>query len=196
MAEPVDAILDYWFGELDPQGLCIEDKQSLWFKSSEETDRYCKATFGKWVTAALEGELDHWRKTDRGLMALILLLDQMTRNILRGTPGAFSGDSQALSLAQGAIEEQRNLRLPAIYQVFLYLPLEHSEDIEYQEESVALFRALEVAQGTEAIAGFTRYAIAHREVIALFGRFPHRNEILGRASTASELEYMETHGGF
>ena len=123
-------------------------------------------------------------------------MDQFTRNIHRGTPKAFAGDSRALDLAQHCIAHGHHQRLPAIHQVFLFLPLEHCEDLEVQEECVELFEELTNITGLEAVAGFSRYAMAHYEVIAKFGRFPHRNVILGRDSTPEELAYLEKHGGF
>ncbi len=196
MQESIEAIHDYWFGELDDAGLCREDRNALWFAASAETDAECRRRFGSLVGRALTGELQAWAQRDRGLVALVLLLDQFTRNIHRGTPRAFAGDDRALALAQHTIGTGHHQRLPAIHQVFLYLPLEHSEDPETQETCVTLFEELAAITGSPAIAGFTRYAIAHRDVIARFGRFPHRNAILGRPSTAEELAYLEQHPGF
>ncbi len=144
----------------------------------------------------MAGGLQDWEASDRGLVALVVLLDQFTRNIYRGTPAAFSGDARALALAQHCIVHGHHQRLPAIHQVFLYLPLEHAEDLDVQEECVSLFEELAGITGLAQIADFTRYAVAHRDVIARFGRFPHRNDILGRTSTAEELDYLKTNGGF
>jgi uncharacterized protein (DUF924 family) len=192
----IGQIHDFWFGQLSDTGMGEEDRNALWFGSSAQTDQRCAQAFGARVEQAVGGGLIDWPDSDRGLIALILLLDQMTRNIYRGTPGAFTGDDRALALAQQAIAAGHHQRLPAIHQVFLYLPLEHSEDREVQEECVTLFEELALVTGNEQIAGFTRYATAHRDVIAQFGRFPHRNAILGRASSADELTYLEQHGGF
>ena len=145
-----------------------------------------------WTT----GELAELSRRDRGLVALVILLDQFTRNIYRGTPQAFSGDTRALALAQHAIETGHFQRLPAVHQAFLFMPLEHAENPDMQEECVTLFSELAAITGNEQIASFLRYAEAHRDVIARFGRFPHRNAMLGRESTAEELDYLATHGGF
>jgi uncharacterized protein (DUF924 family) len=196
MQAAIEEIHDYWFGELDDRGLCREDRNALWFTAREETDADCRSRFGPLVAQALAGELEDWSLRDRGLVALILLLDQFTRNIYRGSARAFAGDGRALTLAQHAIETGHYQRLPAIHQVFLYLPLEHCEDLEVQEECVTLFEELASVTGSSEIAEFTRYAAAHRDVIALFGRFPHRNAVLGRESTPEELAYLEKHGGF
>ena len=192
----IGQIHDFWFGELDDMGMGAQDRNALWFGSSAETDQHCAQQFGALVEQAVAGALGDWPDSDRGLIGLILLLDQMTRNIYRGTPAAFSGDARALALAQQVIAAGHHQRLPAIHQVFLYLPLEHSEDREVQEECVTLFEELAVVTGNEQIAGFLRYATAHRDVIAQFGRFPHRNAILERESSAAELAYLEQHGGF
>lgn len=192
----IGRIHDFWFGELDETGLCVEDRNSLWFGSSAQTDQLCADQFGTLVDQATHGGLIDWPEQDPGLIALILLLDQMTRNIYRGTPDAFSGDDRALALAQHTIVTGHHQRLPAIHQVFLFLPLEHCEDEEVQAECVTLFAELAAVTGNAQIASFSRYAQAHRDVISRFGRFPHRNPILGRTSTPQELAYLEEHGGF
>lgn len=196
MTNTIEAIHHFWFGELDDDGLCISDRNSRWFGADPDTDATCRGQFGDSLERALEGELDQWADSDRGLVALIVLLDQFSRNIHRGTARAFAGDDRALALAAAAIDSGRHLRLPAIHRVFLYLPLEHREDLETQDRCVALFRELEDTTEDAMFAGFTRYAVAHRDVIAQFGRFPHRNALLGRTSSPEELAYMEQHGGF
>jgi uncharacterized protein (DUF924 family) len=194
--ETIDDIHAFWFGELDENGMCVADRNPLWFTSSARTDETCRTRFGHLVEQAIAGELDGWVETDDGLIALIVLLDQFTRNIYRGTAQAFAGDTQALAITQHTISSGRHRRLPAIHQVFLYLPLEHSEDMDVQEECVTLFEELAGITGSEQITSFTRYAVAHRDVIAQFGRFVHRNAILGRESSPRELAYLEKHGGF
>lgn len=196
MTQDIDDIHAFWFGELDEAGMCSADRNSLWFAANPEADASCRRRFGALVEQAIAGELDSWKTTDPGLVAQVILLDQFTRNIYRGTPAAFAGDSRALDLAQQTIASGRYQRLPAIHQVFLYLPLEHTEDPEVQEECVTLFEELAVVTGNELIAKSTRYAVAHRDVIAQFGRFPHRNAILSRESSPDELAYLEKHGGF
>jgi uncharacterized protein (DUF924 family) len=196
MDSAINDILSFWFGELDQRGLCDPGQHQLWFRKSDDTDRRCRTGFGDQVAMALAGELDQWAQSDRGLMALVLLLDQFTRNIYRDTPAAFAGDSRALELAVAAINSGRHTRLPAIHGVFLYLPLEHSENMRDQDRCVALLTGLADEVGIEQFQEFARYAEAHRQVIAQFGRFPHRNAILDRKSTETELAYLEKHGGF
>jgi uncharacterized protein (DUF924 family) len=196
MMDLIEEIHEFWFGELDEQGFCAGDRQALWFGASAETDANCRARFGTALDQARQGKLGAWSHTDRGLVALVVLLDQFSRNIHRGTAMAFAGDALALGLAQDAIAIGRHLRLPAIHRVFLYLPLEHCEDIVVQEQCVALFEELGRQTRHPQCAGFTQYAAAHRDVVAEFGRFPHRNAILGRPSSAAELAHLEQHGGF
>jgi uncharacterized protein (DUF924 family) len=195
MTESIDTIHRFWFGELNDKGLSGAEFQSLWFKKSEVTDQRIQERFGDLIQQAVAGQLNDWVTTDHGLVALIILLDQFTRNVCRNSPSAFSADPLALKLALQAVDNGRHLDLPAIHRVFLYLPLEHSEDLAIQEKCVALFEELVKSVGA-GVEGFAGYATAHRDVIARFGRFPHRNAILGRDSSKEELEYLATHGGF
>ncbi len=196
MHAAIDDIHDYWFGPLDSSGMADAVRNKLWFQSTSEDDEICRMRFGERVREAVAGGLADWADNDRGLIALVLLLDQFTRTIHRGTPAAFAGDERALGLAQHCIAHGHHQRLPVIHQVFLYLPLEHAEDLEVQEECVELFEELAAVTGLEEMQSYTRFAVAHRDVIARFGRFPHRNAILGRTSTQDELAYLEKHGGF
>lgn len=196
MTDAIEDIHEFWFGELDRDGMTVQDRNSLWFGADDKTDETCRARFGAALTLALQGKLDDWPHTDRGLIALVVLLDQFSRNIHRGSAQAFDGDARALALALDNIADDRHLTMPAIHRVFLYLPLEHCEDLVIQEKCVSLFEALEAESKHPRFASFTRYAQAHRDVIATFGRFPHRNAILGRSSSAQEQDYLEKHGGF
>ena len=196
MKEEVNAVHQFWFGPLDAAGFAAPQQNRLWFSANEETDATLGSRFGALVTRALRGELNHWAADDRGLTALVLILDQFTRNIYRGTPEAFAGDAAALELVQPVLASGRHEALPPIHQVFLFMPLEHCEDLAAQEECIRLFSKLAGRSDAERINESARYAVAHRDVIARFGRFPHRNAILGRESTAEELAYLEKHGGF
>ena len=196
MVETIEEIHDFWFGELDEKGLCTSERNALWFGANEETDETCRIQFGAALSEAVQGELNYWTQTDRGLVALVVLLDQFSRNIHRAKAQAFSGDPLALALAQETIASGRHLQLPAIHRVFLYLPLEHCEELAIQNQCVELYQALANKTGSPQFASFTRYAVAHRDVIAKFGRFPHRNLVLERSSSADELAYLEEHGGF
>lgn len=196
MTDTIAEIHEFWFGALDENGLCASDRNALWFGASAEVDATCRARFGPALVQARAEKLGSWTESDRGLVALVVLLDQLSRNIHRGTAEAFAGDALALRLAQNAISTARHLQLPLIHRVFLYLPLEHSEDLSMQEQCVALFAQLAHETGQPQFDNFARYAVAHRDVIARFGRFPHRNAILDRASSAEELNHIEQHGGF
>lgn len=194
-----ETLLDYWFGELDKHGMCSREQQRLWFNPPAGTDQSIRERFGTAVEQALAGQLDAWAATPSGLTALVLLLDQFTRNIYRDTPAAFSGDSRALALARLAVERNWHPRLPAIHRVFLCMPFEHAEDLVAQGEGLACIDVLlqECFESARPrIEDFRRYMVAHREVIARFGRFPHRNTTLGRRSTPDELAWLEKHGGF
>ena len=136
----------------------------------------------------MAGRLDHWADTADGALALLILLDQMTRNIYRGTPEAFSADAKAVSIAEAALERGFDRAFPKDVRVFFYLPFEHSEDMSHQERCVDLCRRL-------GNTDFYHYALIHMDVIRRFGRFPHRNKILKRASTPEEIAYLDD-GGF
>jgi uncharacterized protein (DUF924 family) len=190
-AEPpaAQAVLDFWFG---PPPLASRDP---WFRKDPAFDESIRARFGGLVDQTLAGPLG-WGPDPRARLAEILVLDQFPRNLFRDSPRAFSGDPRALALAQDHIAAGHHRRLPAIHQAFLFMPLEHSEDLDAQEECVTLFRELEGVTGLPLLGDFLRYAEAHRDVIARFGRFPHRNALLGRESTPEELDYLRRHGGF
>lgn len=179
MTAPED-VLSFWFGARD-----------RWFRKSAQTDALIRTRFGADVQAALAGALDHWADSPRGALALVLLLDQFTRNVYRDTPRAFAGDAQALALARRLVERGDDRRLGPYERWFAYMPFEHAESIEAQRESVRLFEALAEETG---LAEPLVWARRHHEVIARFGRFPHRNPILGRASSAEELEFLQQPG--
>lgn len=183
------AVLDFWFGPTDEQ-------RSVWFQRSDAFDAEIMRRFGAQVEAALRGELDAWQATTPGCLAMLMLLDQFTRNIFRGTPRAFAGDARALALARGLVAAGQDQALPPLRRWFAYLPFEHAEDLGAQDEGVRLLSALVAASGAHAaaLAGALDYAERHRAVIRRFGRFPHRNAILGRISTPEELEFLTQPG--
>ncbi len=197
--ERIADILAYWFDDLDQYGVCSPRQHQLWFQSRAETDAHIQTCYGELVAAALRGQLDHWAEHADGLIALVLLLDQFTRNIHRGTAQAFAGDSRALTLVQKAVAHGIDRGMPTIHRVFLYIPYEHSEDLEVQEQGIKLFDRLSEnchEQVRAEVDSYRDYAVAHRDVITRFGRFPHRNNSLGRESTAAEQQHLEQHGGF
>jgi len=188
----VGAILTFWFGPPDSQEASYAQRRKLWFGKSSETDEYIRTAFYTLYVQAALGELDSWQNQADSCLALILLLDQFPRNMFRDDPRAYEADSKALAVARRAIAHGFDQSLSPLQRLFLYLPLEHSEDLADQEESVALIQA--IAQECPELQDSYDYALRHRDVIARFGRFPHRNEILGRESTPDEKVFLTQPG--
>jgi uncharacterized protein (DUF924 family) len=189
----VQDILDFWFGAAGSADYGTQRR--VWFRKDAAFDALVRERFAGRVDAALAGQFDAWRTTSKGCLALVLLLDQFTRNIHRETPRAFSGDAKALTLADHAVGNGFDTRLTALQRWFLYMPFQHSETLADQERSVDLFRRLRIdAPGETALAEAFEYALRHYEVIARFGRFPHRNAVLGRDSTAEERAFLARPG--
>jgi uncharacterized protein (DUF924 family)/predicted GNAT family acetyltransferase len=186
----VQQVLNGWFG---PPGSDTDQQiRALWFEKSDRTDAEITARFELLIAQALAGELCHWEATPLGRLALILLLDQFTRNSFRGHARAFAGDAFALPVALTLLDSGGYTKLELLQRWFVLMPLEHAEDRVMQQRSVAEFEAL--AAGDARLAGALDYARRHRDVIERFGRFPHRNAILGRVSTAEELAYLAQPG--
>lgn len=185
---PAD-VLDFWFGA--PGTEQFGRARDFWFTKSAATDGLIRDRFGPAVEAALRGELRHWADGDaRGALALVLLLDQFTRNIHRDSARAFAGDDAALAVARRLVADGRHLQLSPVERWFAYLPYEHSERLEDQRESLRLFGRL----AQEGLGEPLVWAQKHHDVIARFGRYPHRNELLGRESTAEEIEFLRQPG--
>jgi len=192
-----DEILAFWFGDDQDDAVTAAAKAELWWGHSPATDEMLQEQFGAAASAAAAGVLDHWTGSPRGRLALILLLDQLPRAIRRDTPEAFAQDDAARKTAAQGLESGADRLLRPIERLFFYLPFEHSEDLEDQDRSVELFRELALSVPEEqrpTFDGFVDYAKRHREVIARFGRFPHRNRILGRESTVEEIAFLEEPG--
>jgi uncharacterized protein (DUF924 family) len=181
-------VLDYWFDPADARG--AGGGRRLWFEKSGRTDAEIRERFGARVEDALAARLPDWADTPLGALALVLLLDQFTRNLNRGTAAAFAGDEQALALARRIVARGWDRELSPEQRWFAYLPYEHSEDGQDQRESLRLFGAL----AHEGYAEPLVWAQRHAEVVARFGRYPHRNAAMGRVSTAEELDYMAQPG--
>jgi uncharacterized protein (DUF924 family) len=188
MNTQAQAVLDFWFGGTLPR--------KEWFQKSDSFDREIEQRFGAQIEQALEGGLHAWDADGpRAALARILVLDQFCRNVYRDTPLSFAGDHQALAAALDMIDAGEDQTLAPFERAFVYLPLEHAEDLAMQEQAVALFtRLAEAEAGDEAIASMLDYARRHRDVIKRFGRFPHRNDILQRASTPAEQEFLKQPG--
>ena len=197
MEQVKDELWEFWFGDDPDDASVAAAKTELWWGHNPETDELLRERFGTAASAASVGILDHWVGSPRGRLALILLLDQIPRVVHRGSPEAFAMDLDARKVASQGIESGADRLLRPIERVFFYLPFEHSEEIDDQERSLVLFRELvsEVpAEHRETFAYFLDYAVRHREVIARFGRFPHRNGVLGRESTPEEKAFLEQPG--
>jgi uncharacterized protein (DUF924 family) len=190
MAVGPQQVLDFWFGA--PDSAEFGTQRKAWFVKDAEFDRRIVERFGPTIERALRGELDAWAQTPSGALARILLLDQFTRNAFRGDRRAFAGDAQALVAAIALVGSRQDESLPSVLRAFAYLPFEHAEGLAMQDEAIRLFTRL-VATSPE-LASMLDYAHRHRLVIERFGRFPHRNTILGRRSTAEELAHIATPG--
>ena len=190
-------VLDFWFGNAGGDTATAQAQQKLWWSKNETVDADIRNRFGGLVEAAASGRHDDWALDPRGRLALILLFDQFPRNMYRDTPRAFAYDPLACKLALDGIAANSDRTLRSIERVFFYLPLEHAESPELQERCVALFTSL-AAGAPEAdrktFAGYVDYAVRHRDVIHRFGRCPHRNRILGRASTPEETDFLKQPG--
>ena len=180
----VAEILDFWFGS---QPRCERD---VWFRKDDAFDGEIRDRFGTALAAGLAGAFGEWCTAPHGSLARVVLLDQFTRNAFRGTPEAFAGDPGALATAQDALERGFDRALDPYERWFLYMPFQHSERLPTQERSVALFRALADETGVDTQS----WAVRHCDIIRRFGRFPHRNATLGRASTPEELAFLEQPG--
>ncbi|HSQ79832.1 MAG TPA: DUF924 family protein [Casimicrobiaceae bacterium] len=178
-------ILDFWF----PPGASGERRE--WFQKDPAFDGEIRERFGTALAAGLAGAFGDWCTSPRGALARIVLLDQYTRNAFRDTPAAFAGDPAALATAEDAIAQGFDRELVPRERAFMYMPFQHSESLLLQERSVALFAALASDTGFD---GQLPWAQRHRDVVRRFGRFPHRNDILGRASTPEEIEFLRQPG--
>jgi uncharacterized protein (DUF924 family) len=190
-------LLELWFGTEDDDAEVGEMQASLWWGQSDETDDLLGARFGQATAAAAAGALDHWSGSPRGRLALILLLDQLPRVIYRGTPDAFAQDDKARRVAVKGLASGADRLLRPIERVFFYLPFEHSEDSADQQRSVELFKGLAdnvPRKWAEIFDLYLDFAVRHKRIIDRFGRFPHRNAILGRASTTEEIEFLKQPG--
>ncbi|MEO5559113.1 MAG: DUF924 family protein [Dokdonella sp.] len=190
-------LLDFWLGTSASDADVILQRGSLWFGGGADVDASIRARFGELREAAITGLLDDWLAFARGRLALVILVDQFSRNLFRADAHAFAHDGIALAWCKQGLDAGTDRALRPIERVFFYLPLEHSEVLADQQRSVALFRALPGEGGAgvhAAFANFLDYAQRHRDIIARFGRFPHRNAVLGRPSTTQEIAFLGQSG--
>ena len=186
----VEEVLAFWFGAA-PGSPSYGQKREVWFEASTGFDAEVRRSLGAAREAAAAGRLDAWAESARGALALVILLDQAPRNIFRGQARAFATDEKARGAAEAAVGRGFDRALMPVERMFLYLPFEHSERIDDQRRSLELFAGLEADPAT---AGCLAWASRHYQVIARFGRFPHRNAALGRATTPEEAAFLAEPG--
>ena len=192
-----EEVLNFWFGSAGTASEIAGRQRKLWFGKSQANDQAVIDRFSATLVAATSGQLDRWANTPRGRLVLVIVLDQFPHHIFRDKPQAYATDPQALAMTLEALAAGEDPQLAPIERVFLYLPLEHAESMAMQDVSVSLYEKL-AREATPAerplFEDFLDYARRHRDVVARFGRYPHRNAILGRPSTADELEFLKQPG--
>ncbi len=194
----VKKVLDFWFGDAIESSEAFEVRSEVWFKMADDTfDDTIRDLFEPYIEPVFAGEASHHEDSAQGILALILILDQFPRNVYRGTARAFAYDAQALRLTRKAIDKKMDQTLGYAQRLFLYLPLEHAEDLAPQQLSVQMYETFESLAGDDVILQnnakeAVEYAQLHRDIIAEFGRFPHRNAIVNRESTPAEIAYLNS----
>lgn len=195
MKDPhIDEVLHYWFGNVNDATLPSPERTRLWFSVNPEADHHITELFQEDIEKAIQGEYHGWENTSHGRLALIILLDQFSRNVYRGQVKAFSQDQEALHLCIEGIKLGHDHTLSLIERAFFYMPMLHSEDIHMQERSILAFQMLATVSLPELAVIFKEllaFAVWHYETVKRFGRFPQRNSILGRESTPEELEFLQ-----
>ena len=186
MPTEADEVLAFWFGREDEPG--YGEFREAWFRKDPEFDQQVQERFGLLYERAAAGELDGWREEARSCLALVICLDQFPRNMFRGDGRTHATDDKALETARYALERALDRELPPFQRVFVYMPFMHSESVEDQRRSVELFGRLAEKPGAPDL---TSYAVGHMEIVERFGRFPHRNVILGRETTPEEAEFLQ-----
>ena len=191
----------FWFGKLPLKPEGVQARLELWFGSGLEeqqrADELIRSRFASLIERAAAGELTAWADSPRRRLSLILLLDQFPRQIYRGTGRAFATDRDALALSLSGMQAAADAALTPVERIFFYMPLQHAELPEAQDEAVAAYRRLlkeAPAELEEMFASSLKYAELHRSIVARFGRFPHRNHVLGRLSTSEERDYLRQGG--
>ncbi len=185
----IEEILDFWF--LPGDGPGFKKSKTKWFNKNDDFDKEITSRFLGDYEKAADGKRDAWQETASGCLALILLLDQFSRNMFRGSAKSFEADPKALEIASHAIDNGFDKTFGPHQRIFFYLPYEHHEDIADQEYCLELIRGI---PGAMDEGGYYTWAKAHYDIIAQFGHFPHRNEVLGRKSTAEEIEFLKQEG--
>lgn len=190
------SVLDYWLGEAERDPGAVREKSKIWYGSNSEVDTEIDQEFAELLLLAEAGGLASWLETATGQLACVILLDQFTRNLNRGTRDAWKNDELALGVAEKCLACGNHFSLSYLGRVFLYHPYHHAESVCAQETAVDLFEELyneAPADWKAALKGFVDFTKSHRDIIRRFGRFPHRNETLGRESTPDERQYLSDH---
>ena len=193
-----EALLTFWFGTLT-NGCADEDHRSRWFQSNEAFDGQCRDQWAPLLAEARAGKLEDWLIHARGKLAYVVLCDQMPRNVYRGQADAYAWDHLALAAARSAVQLREDLALAWDERSFLYMPFEHAENVIDQHTAVGLFSALRDQSPREVrnvTGNYLRYAQLHRDIVLRFGRFPHRNAVLGRSSSEEERQFVDAGDGF
>lgn len=194
MPDRTEEILKFWFAETPRDAFKIDGRMALWFGDDESQDEKIRSRFSEDIEKASAGELDHWADTPRGRLALIILLDQFRRNIFRRSKDAYLLDHQVLKLTIKGMELGHDRQLEPVERAFFYMPMQHSESLKVQDFSVRTFNNLaETVKPTlrATFSTFSQFAELHRDIVAQFNRFPHRNEVLGRKNTPEEEAYLD-----
>ena len=195
--QTIAKIVDYWLGPSLESPETAFARRDVWYDGGPEVDAEIRARFGALMPQALAGDLTAWQETPDGALALILLLDQFTRNLYRNTPDAYAGDARAFEIVNRAIDHALDRELHPVPRIWLYHPFHHSEEIEQQDRGIGLLHAVRDGAPVpwhrfidRSIWGWTR----HRDIVARFGRFPHRNDVLGRSSSDEERAFLAESG--
>lgn len=186
-------VLDFWFADATSSAEAIERRNRVWFRGGADFDRECTERFAATLEAAVSGGLDHWKESPRARLALIVLLDQFSRNVYRGTAAAFAQDDRALAACREGIELGHDKQLAPIERTFFYMPLEHAENHDVQKLAVRQFESLAAEAPQELrklLETNVEHARQHKDIVDRFGRFPHRNAVLGRVTTPAEEAYL------
>ena len=190
----IDEIIQFWFGDLQ-SGDADKAIRQRWFKKDAAFDQHIQKRFAAEMQAAADGHLDQWQSQASGSLALLILLDQFPRNVYRNSPQGWSNDPKAQQVSLAALEIQQDRDLLPVQRAFMYMPLMHAENLALQKRCVELFSDLVATEG-DGFQNNLDFARSHAEIIERFGRFPHRNAVLGRENTAEETEFLKTHSGF
>jgi len=197
MTGAYDDVLKFWFGRVEETIVPTEHRARIWFGDDKETDEEIKWHFTALLESAIAGTLSEWEKHPRGQLALIILFDQFSRHIYRGTEKAYAQDHKALSICLNGLAQEADHSLSLIERVFYYFPLIHSEDLKYQEKSLKAYHALIDLAFSETrviFDSFYKFANHHYSIVQRFGRFPQRNSALHRESSKAELDFLKEIG--